>query len=89
MLDLSGDFVVIDAAGDMHKGKLSTNSKERLMAMSIHQAVQQPDPYFHNHVCGMCSDGIHQGRGCVNCRNTGMDQSPCLNCPGSKEKMAV
>ncbi|MFI5895701.1 hypothetical protein ACIA5D_36960 [Actinoplanes sp. NPDC051513] len=31
----------------------------------------------HAHVCVSCSDGIQPGAGCINCRNTGMDQTPC------------
>lgn len=43
----------------------------------------KPDPYFHNHVCRTCSpDGKNPGQGCINCRQTGYDQSPCPNCPG-------
>jgi hypothetical protein len=42
--------------------------------------------YFHNHVCATCSpDGIHGGAGCINCRNTGYDQTPCVDCPGGTE----
>lgn len=32
----------------------------------------------HSHVCVSCSpDGAEPGPGCVNCRQTGMDQAPC------------
>ncbi|WP_334553221.1 hypothetical protein [Micromonospora sp. CPCC 205714] len=34
---------------------------------------------FYTHVCLGCSpDYQTPGPGCVNCRNTGMDQTPCL-----------
>lgn len=36
----------------------------------------------HTHFCWSCSDGSAAGRGCGNCRQTGFEQSPCLNCPG-------
>ena len=33
---------------------------------------------LHAHVCLMCSpDGRLPGHGCINCRQTGMDQTPC------------
>jgi len=35
----------------------------------------------HRHFCLVCSDGNSPGPGCINCRQTGMDQTPCLNCP--------
>lgn len=32
----------------------------------------------HAHACVSCSpDGVLPGRGCINCRQTGMDQTPC------------
>ncbi len=35
------------------------------------------EPY-HTHVCLTCSpDSVTPGRGCHNCRHTGMDQTPC------------
>lgn len=47
-------------------------------------ARPKPDPYFHNHVCSTCSpDHINPGSGCINCRQTGYDQTPCVNCPGA------
>lgn len=47
---------------------------------------QHRKKYFHNHVCASCSpDGRRPGIGCMNCRNTGMDQTPCPNCPGKVE----
>lgn len=34
--------------------------------------------HVHVHVCVSCSpDGSTPGPGCLNCRNTGMDQTPC------------
>lgn len=36
----------------------------------------------HTHYCWTCSDGTKPGGGCHNCRNTGMDQTPCVGCPG-------
>lgn len=36
----------------------------------------------HTHYCWTCSDGTAPGDGCHNCRNTGMDQTPCVGCPG-------
>lgn len=36
----------------------------------------------HTHYCWTCSDGTVPGDGCHNCRNTGMDQTPCVGCPG-------
>lgn len=36
----------------------------------------------HTHYCWTCSDGDKPGDGCHNCRNTGMDQTPCVGCPG-------
>jgi hypothetical protein len=34
----------------------------------------------HPHYCVSCSDGEEQGPGCINCRSTGMDQSPWPDC---------
>lgn len=31
----------------------------------------------HLHICVSCSDGTAPGPGCINCRDTGMDQTPC------------
>jgi len=49
----------------------------------VFTANEKRKKYFHNHVCSTCSpDGINPGSGCHNCRNSGMDQSPCPNCSG-------
>lgn len=54
-------------------------------AENICRLKPKPDPYFHNHVCSTCSpDGIKPGNGCINCRQSGYDQTPCPNCPGPK-----
>jgi hypothetical protein len=34
----------------------------------------------HPHYCVSCSDGVDEGPGCMNCRWTGMDQTPWPNC---------
>jgi hypothetical protein len=34
----------------------------------------------HPHFCVTCSDGEAAGRGCINCRLTGMDQTPWPRC---------
>lgn len=34
----------------------------------------------HPHFCVSCSDGDGQGPGCINCRRTGMDQTPWPHC---------
>jgi len=53
----------------------------------------KPNPYRHNHVCLTCSpDGINPGSGCINCRNTGMEQMPCVlldKCPGPKDMVRL
>lgn len=36
----------------------------------------------HKHYCLVCSDGRKPGPGCINCRSTGYDQTPCLDCQG-------
>lgn len=41
-----------------------------------------PRPRDHRHFCLVCSDGTERGPGCINCRETGMDQTPCIDCPG-------
>lgn len=35
---------------------------------------------YHDHYCRVCSNGSNPGTGCINCRNTGMDQTPCHEC---------
>jgi histidine triad (HIT) family protein len=40
------------------------------------RAARAADP--HAHACVTCSpDGVLTGPGCINCRQTGMDQTPC------------
>lgn len=34
----------------------------------------------HPHFCVSCSDGETAGPGCINCRSTGMDQTPWPDC---------
>lgn len=34
----------------------------------------------HPHYCVSCSDGVDEGPGCMNCRWTGMDQTPWPDC---------
>jgi hypothetical protein len=38
----------------------------------------------HPHYCVSCSDGETQGPGCLNCRQTGMDQTPWPRCEGCR-----
>lgn len=53
---------------------------ERDHAMRPRRVQIDRDP--HAHVCVTCSpDGRRPGAGCMNCRHTGMDQTPCLG-PG-------
>lgn len=35
---------------------------------------------LHPHYCVSCSDGHAKGDGCINCRQTGYDQSPWPDC---------
>jgi hypothetical protein len=35
---------------------------------------------LHPHYCVTCSDGHAMGPGCINCRQTGYDQTPWPNC---------
>lgn len=35
---------------------------------------------MHPHYCASCSDGHAKGDGCINCRQTGYDQTPWPNC---------
>lgn len=37
---------------------------------------------MHPHYCVSCSDGHAKGDGCINCRQTGYDQTPWPNCAG-------
>lgn len=48
-----------------------------------HPLAKPRDPRApHSHVCISCTpDDVTPGPGCINCRNTGMDQTPC-NEPG-------
>lgn len=53
---------------------------ERDHVMRPRRAAMVRDP--HAHVCISCSpDGSRPGAGCGNCRQTGFDQTPCLE-PG-------
>jgi hypothetical protein len=36
----------------------------------------------HPHYCLSCSDGETKGAGCMNCRQTGFDQTPWPTCGG-------
>lgn len=38
----------------------------------------------HPHFCVSCSDGETAGPGCINCRQTGFDQTPWPDCPECK-----
>jgi hypothetical protein len=39
---------------------------------------------LHPHYCVSCSDGHAKGDGCINCRQTGYDQTPWPTCEGCK-----
>lgn len=39
---------------------------------------------LHPHYCVSCSDGHAKGSGCINCRQTGYDQTPWPNCQECK-----
>lgn len=65
------------------------NLRELLAAAESERAAElaaEADPALRfpcgsTHACRRCSPNrILPGRGCINCRQTGLDQSPCLAC---------
>lgn len=60
--------------------------KERLTETDIFKQEYEARFDFHDHYCRTCSDGTKPGPGCINCRQTGYDQSPCINCPKLNNK---
>ncbi len=50
------------------------NAEVRWLAKLL---VEKTADSRHLHICVSCSDGTQPGPGCGNCRETGMDQTPC------------
>lgn len=63
---------------DPGMGILSPSVAERAAEYHANRGKPHGHPW---HACATCSpDGMHAGKGCHNCRQTGYDQTPCRTC---------
>lgn len=62
------------ALTDRHDPVLDRDETEPLADLLAQKTAHLP----HTHACATCSpDGKTPGPGCLNCRHTGLDQTPC------------
>lgn len=76
VIDINERMAVLEADADARRRVISAIEKRVGSRPSAREAVR--DRYPHSHACATCSpDGRQPGPGCINCRKTGMDQTPC------------
>lgn len=70
-------------AGELYQAQCRIEDLERPAKLKAKRdAEYRARAAGHNHYCWSCSDGSAPGPGCGSCRQTGMDQTPCVGCPG-------
>lgn len=75
---------------DRIREQLAAIERDRCLQPRGHRPLRKPTwlpgrGANHPHYCVSCSDGETQGPGCINCRQTGMDQTPWPHCEGCRE----